>query len=65
MNIVNFRMETVTTYDAICDYCGDVIATECRSFNDVVHKAANGTQFNGEGNYKCCVCSKYKERNGH
>lgn len=53
----------IRTYDAICDYCGRIIATECRNFNEVVKKAPSGTSFNGDGHYKCPICNNYKSKN--
>lgn len=60
MNKTIYEVITSESYNAICDYCGRIIATECHSFNEVVKKSPAGTNFNGDGHYKCKFCSNYK-----
>ncbi len=59
MNKTIYEHHTTESYNAICDYCGRVIATECHNFDEVVRKAPSGTSFDGDGNYKCNVCNNY------
>lgn len=61
MNKPVYEHIATESYNAICDYCGRIIATECHCFNDVVNKALPGTSFNGDGNYKCSICNNYKD----
>ncbi len=62
MNKTIYKHIDTESYQAICDYCGRIIATECHNFNEVVKKAPSGTSFNGDGHYRCKFCNNYKEK---